>query len=73
MMGRVQAFDLANQKLAWTSHQVTPPSTGLLATAGGLLFSGDIDPSIKALDDATGELLWQAPELLCSSYRVHHC
>ena len=61
MMGRVQAYDLANQNLAWTFDQVTPPSTGLLATAGGLLFSGDIDPSLKAFDDATGELLWQAP------------
>ena len=61
MMGRLQAFDVANQRLAWTSDQVTPPSTGLLATAGGLLFSGDIDPSLRALDDETGKLLWQAP------------
>jgi putative heme-binding domain-containing protein len=61
MMGRVQAFDVANQKLGWTFDQTTPPSTGLLATAGGLVFSGDIDPSMKAFDDATGELLWQAP------------
>jgi len=60
MMGRVQAFDVANQKLAWTFDQTTPPSTGMLATAGGLVFSGDIDPSLKAFDDATGELLWQA-------------
>ena len=59
MMGRVQAIDVAKQELAWTFDQVTPPSTGLLATAGGLLFSGDLDPSLKAFDDATGELLWQ--------------
>jgi alcohol dehydrogenase (cytochrome c) len=61
MMGRVLAIDLENQKLEWTFDQATPPSTGLLATAGGLLFSGDIDPSLKAFNDATGELLWQAP------------
>lgn len=61
MMGRVQAFDLVNQKLGWTFDQVTPPTTGLLATGGGLLFSGDLDPSLKAFDDTTGELLWQAP------------
>ena len=60
MMGRVQAFDLENQTLAWTFDQATPPSTGLLATGGGLLFSGDIDPSLKAFDDTTGELLWRA-------------
>jgi len=61
MMGRIQAIDVANRKLAWNADQVTPPSTGLLATAGGLVFSGDIDPSLKAFDDATGKLLWQAP------------
>ena len=61
MMGRVQAFDLVNRKLGWTFDQVTPPTTGLLATGGGLVFSGDLDPSLKALDDTTGKLLWQSP------------
>jgi len=61
MMGRLQAIDVANRKLAWNTDQVTPLSTGVLSTAGGLVFSGDIDPSLKAFDDATGELLWQTP------------
>jgi alcohol dehydrogenase (cytochrome c) len=43
MVGRLQAIDVANQKLAWNHDQVTPPSTGLLATGGGLLFSGDLE------------------------------
>jgi len=60
MLGRLQAIDVANQKLAWSHDQVMPPSTSLLATRGGLLFSGDMDPSLKAFDNATGELLWQA-------------
>lgn len=60
MVGRVQAIDVVNQKLAWTHDLVTPPSTGLLATAGGLLFAGDMEPSLKAFDDTSGELLWQA-------------
>ena len=59
MLARLQAIDLVNQKLAWTHDQVAPLSTGLLATAGGLLFSGDVEPSLKAFDDATGEVLWQ--------------
>jgi alcohol dehydrogenase (cytochrome c) len=59
-MGRLQAIDVANQKLAWVRDLVTPPSTGLLATAGGLLFAGDMDPALKAYDDTSGELLWQA-------------
>ena len=37
-----------------------PLSTSLLATAGGVVFSGDLDPALKAFDDATGKLLWQA-------------
>ena len=61
MMGRVQAINVATRSLAWNTDQVTPPSTGMLSTAGGLVFSGDIDPSLNAFDNATGELLWEAP------------
>ena len=60
MIGRVQAIDLQNQKLAWSRDLETPASTSILATAGGLVFSGDVDPSLKAFDHATGELLWKA-------------
>ncbi len=75
MVGRVQAIDVANRKLAWTHNQVTPPSTGLLATVGGLLFSGDMEPSLKAFDDTSGELLWQTkldafPSSSLVTYRV---
>jgi len=59
MIGRVQAFDLDNRKLAWVREQESAVSTGLLATAGGVLFSGDMDPSIRAFNDTTGELLWK--------------
>ena len=61
MLGRLQAYDLETRELAWTRHQVTPPTTGILATAGGVVFSGDLDPSLKAFDDESGALLWQAP------------
>tara|TARA_B100000959_G_scaffold87573_1_gene92825 strand:- start:189 stop:2330 length:2142 start_codon:yes stop_codon:yes gene_type:complete len=59
MLGRLQAVDIANQKLAWTHDQPSPFSTGILTTGGGLLFSGDIDPSLKAFDDSNGKLLWE--------------
>jgi alcohol dehydrogenase (cytochrome c) len=59
-MGRLQAMDVAGRKLAWVHHQSSPLSTSLLATAGGVVFSGDLDPALKAFDDATGKLLWQA-------------
>lgn len=61
MMGRVQAIDVANRKLAWNTDQRTPPSTGILSTAGGLVFVGDIEPSLKAFHDRSGELLWEVP------------
>jgi alcohol dehydrogenase (cytochrome c) len=60
MMGRLQAIDVAGRKLAWVHRQPAPLSTSLLATAGGVVFSGDLDPAIKAFDDTTGALLWQA-------------
>jgi alcohol dehydrogenase (cytochrome c) len=60
MMGRLQAIDVKGRKLAWVHRQSAPLSTSLLATAGGVVFSGDLDPALKAFDDATGKLLWQA-------------
>ncbi len=60
MMGRLQAMDPAGRKLAWVHHQSAPLSTSLLATAGGVVFSGDLDPALKAFDDTSGKLLWQA-------------
>ena len=60
MMGRLQAMDVAGRKLAWVHHQRAPLSTSVLATAGGVVFAGDLDPSLKAFDDATGKQLWQA-------------
>ncbi|MDX1382106.1 MAG: PQQ-binding-like beta-propeller repeat protein [Thermoanaerobaculia bacterium] len=59
-IGRLQAIDVANQKLAWQHEQETAISTGALATAGGVVFAGDLDPSLKAYHDETGEVLWQA-------------
>ncbi len=58
-VGRLQAMDIGYRELAWTHDQVAPLSTSLLATAGGLLFSGDLEPSIKAFDAKTGEQLWR--------------
>jgi alcohol dehydrogenase (cytochrome c) len=60
MMGRVQAIDVKGRKLAWVHRQPSPISTSLLATAGGVVFSGDLDPGLKAFDDTTGKILWQA-------------
>ena len=35
-------------------------STGALATAGGVVFAGSIDRFMRAYDDASGKVLWEA-------------
>ncbi|MFT7652414.1 MAG: alcohol dehydrogenase (cytochrome c) [Candidatus Azotimanducaceae bacterium] len=75
-LARLQAIDLVNKRLAWTHDQVAPISTGMLSTAGGLLFSGDVEPSLKAFNDKTGQLLWasdlsEAPTAGLMTYRVN--
>jgi alcohol dehydrogenase (cytochrome c) len=58
--GRIQAIDLATRETLWTARQRAPQTTGVLATAGGLVFAGSLDRVFAAYDDATGEVLWQA-------------
>lgn len=58
-MGRIQVIDLETRQLAWRHRQQTPIISSLLATGGDLVFSGDLEPSLKAFDEATGEILWQ--------------
>jgi outer membrane protein assembly factor BamB len=60
-MGRLQAMDLSGRKLGWTHDLDAPIATSALATAGGLVFAGDLDPALKAFDDRDGKLLWTAP------------
>jgi alcohol dehydrogenase (cytochrome c) len=60
-MGRLQAMDLKGHKLGWRHDLDAPLSTSALATAGGVVFAGDLDPALKAFDDRDGKLLWTAP------------
>ena len=60
MLARLQAINVETQELAWAHNQFSFISTATLATAGGIVFAGDIEPSLKAYDDATGEVLWSA-------------
>src|SRR5262249_32727006 len=45
--------------VVWTSRDRAPLTSGALATAGGVVFSGSLDRWFKAYDDANGRLLWQ--------------
>lgn len=47
--------------MKWEFKLHAPPWTGVLSTAGGLVFAGDIDGYALALDARTGKLLWNFP------------
>ncbi len=57
--GRLQAVNLETRKTAWTARQRAPQTTGVLDTAGGVLFAGAIDRYFTAYDDASGAILWK--------------
>ncbi len=57
--GRLQAIDMQTGELAWRHREISPPSTPLLSTAGGLVFGGNLDLSFKAFDAGSGAILWQ--------------
>jgi alcohol dehydrogenase (cytochrome c) len=58
-LGRIAAVNLETKKPLWTERQRAPQTTGVLDTAGGLLFAGALDRWITAYDDATGKTLWR--------------
>jgi alcohol dehydrogenase (cytochrome c) len=60
--GEVQAWNVDTGQLAWTHRYTKSPNWGsMLATAGGLVFTGGTnDRKIHAFDAATGKLLWEA-------------
>ncbi|MBU6320097.1 MAG: PQQ-binding-like beta-propeller repeat protein [Alphaproteobacteria bacterium] len=61
MMGRLQSLDLSGRSLGWSVDLAAPISTSTLSTSGGLVFAGDLTPSLKAFDDMTGRAVWSAP------------
>jgi len=58
--GRLVAWNLQTRQIAWTHRQRAALTTGTLATAGGLVFSGSVDRRFKAFNDQTGKELWSA-------------
>lgn len=56
--GMVQAIDMKTGKIRWVQKQRAPYTMGMLATAGGVLFTGSVDRMVTAQDQATGKLLW---------------
>ncbi|MFL5615037.1 MAG: pyrroloquinoline quinone-dependent dehydrogenase [Gemmatimonadaceae bacterium] len=59
--GLVTAIDLATGAVAWQTRLPKPLIGGLLATAGGVVFTGSSDKHVVALDARTGRQLWSYP------------
>ena len=57
--GRVEAINMLTREVVWTERHRAPVSSGVLDTAGGVIFSGSIDRYFRALDDQTGKVLWE--------------
>ena len=57
--GRLSAYDVSTMDELWRHEQRASFSTGVVATAAGLAFVGDVDRYFKAFDVRTGEVLWQ--------------
>jgi alcohol dehydrogenase (cytochrome c) len=57
--GSIVAVKPATGDIAWKFPLVSTPTAGLLSTAGGLVFGGDREGYIFAMDAATGKPLWR--------------
>ncbi|MCW5980374.1 MAG: PQQ-dependent dehydrogenase, methanol/ethanol family [Bryobacteraceae bacterium] len=56
--GAIRALEVETGRLKWEFPLHSPPWAGVLATAGGLVFSGSNEGNFFALDAATGKPLW---------------
>ncbi|MEM6581561.1 MAG: PQQ-binding-like beta-propeller repeat protein [Pseudomonadota bacterium] len=59
MLGRLAAWDVDTMTERWAHEQRALFMTGALATAGGLVFIGDVDRYFNAFDSENGKLLWR--------------
>jgi alcohol dehydrogenase (cytochrome c) len=56
--GAVRALDVFTGKLKWEFRLHSPLWSGVLSTAGGLVFGGTNEGNLFALDAETGKALW---------------
>ena len=59
LWGNVTAVDYNTGKIRWQVKTAQPMIGGILATAGGLVFTGEGNGLFKAYDSESGSLLWQ--------------
>jgi alcohol dehydrogenase (cytochrome c) len=56
--GALRAIEPATGKIKWEWKHPSPTWSGVLSTAGGLVFTGDAEGNFIALEAATGKALW---------------
>ena len=56
--GFLKAIDPANGQIKWKFEHTSPTWSGVLSTAGGLVFTGDAEGNFIALDAGTGKPVW---------------
>ena len=57
--GAIVAMDPANGSIKWKFDLMSPAPSGLVSTAGGLVFAGTREGHFIALDATTGKVLWK--------------
>ena len=56
---RLTAVELRTGKVVWMRRQRAPLASAMLGNGGGIVFTGDRDRYFRALDEATGKVLWE--------------